>query len=603
MVEDNPEDARLIREGLVNANSYLYDLKSADCLSEGLNELGKGKVDIVLLDLMLPDSQGLETLHKIHNQSLNVPIIVLADSDEQALAIRAVREGAQDYLVKGYVDSHLLLRVLRYSIEREQLLSTLERQTKELKTSENRLRKIIQENADGIVLVNREGIVLFANPAAETILGRKIEKILGKRFSLPLVVGEKTEADIPLGGNFARTAEIRVVETEWEGEYSFLVSLHDITERKIAEKALQESKELSRSVIETATDAFVEVDSCGLLLEWNRKAEEIFGWPRQEALGRSMIETIFPAKHRKYHLKSLKDFLATGEGPFINKEIELTAIHRDGHEFPIEFKLWPIRAGESYRINAFIRDITELKQLQQLKDEFIRTVSHEMRTPLTTIREGISQVKDGLLGEITGEQKNYFSMVLEDIDRLTRIINDLLDVSQIDSGIVRLNIDEIDLAKLVEGVRSSFQRQAEEKGLEIYSKLPKGRVILNADKDKIIQVFTNLVGNAIKFTKKGHINISVVEDKNDVKCCVSDTGLGISGEELPKIFDKFQRFGRLNGPKEKGTGLGLYIVKAIVELHNGKIRVESRLNKGTRFYISLPKHQVEEVMTEKAVTK
>jgi len=558
-------------------------------------------VDIILLDLSLPDSKGLDTFHRVQACAPGMPIIILSDPDEQSLAISAVREGALDYLVRGNINSQLLVRVLRYAFEREQLLSTLERQTKELNSSEKRLRRIIDENAEGIVLVDRKGDVRLVNSAAETILGLKKENIIGKPFHLPLTRDEKTEVAIPLGRSFARTAEIRTVETEWDGESALLVSLHDITDRKLTEKALQEGKELSQSIIETAIDAFVEVDTCGLILKWNQMAEEIFGWSRDEAIGRSLIEVIFPPRHREEHLRSVTNFLSTGEGPFLSPGSELVAVHRDGHEFPVELKTWSIRVGGSYRLNVFIRDISELKKLQALKDEFIRTVSHEIRTPLTTIREGISQVLDGLLGETTKKQENTFAMILEDIDRLTRIINDLLDMSKIDAGMIRLNITEIDLIELIDNIRDAFRHRAEKKGLRIATAFPKKRIRVDADRDMILQVLTNLVGNAVKFTRDGEIRISLKECSGMVECCVSDTGPGISRGDIPKIFDKFKQFGKINASKEKGTGLGLYIVKAIVEQHHGTIWVKSRIDKGSTFHFTLPRHQNESARLEELV--
>ena len=232
----------------------------------------------------------------------------------------------------------------------------------------------------------------------------------------------------------------------------------------------------------------------------------------------------------------------------------------------------------------------ELKKLDQLKSDFISTVSHELRTPLTSIREVTSQVLDGILGETTKEQREFLPIALSEIDRLGRIIEDLLDISKIESGKVELKKEVIDIVPLVKEVISSSVSEAKNKGLEIRENFPKEPIVVYADKDRIIQVFTNLVGNSIKFTEKGYIEISVVDKQTHVECSVSDTGKGISENDLPKVFSKFQQFGRTAGAGEKGTGLGLSIAKGIVELHDGKIWVESKLNKGTKFTFTLPKN-------------
>ena len=231
----------------------------------------------------------------------------------------------------------------------------------------------------------------------------------------------------------------------------------------------------------------------------------------------------------------------------------------------------------------------ELRKLDQMKSDFISTVSHELRTPLTIIREGVDQVVTGVLGDTTEEQREFLHMALTNIDRLSRIINNLLDMSKIESSEVSPEFTKFDISLVIREVRAAFLSSAYEKKLTLSEKLPKGAINITADRDKIIQVFTNLVGNALKFTKTGFIEIGLCEYDKHVECWVLDSGIGIEKEHISKLFDKFQQFGRVNGPGEKGTGLGLSIAKAIVEMHRGFIRVESTVGKGTRFIFTLPK--------------
>jgi len=232
----------------------------------------------------------------------------------------------------------------------------------------------------------------------------------------------------------------------------------------------------------------------------------------------------------------------------------------------------------------------ELKKLDELKSDFISNVSHELRTPLTTIREVVSQVLDGLLGETTVDQREFLSMCLEDIDRLRRIIDNLLDISKIEAGKVKLKRELVNIADLARKVCSTFTPRAKAKGLEIKAVSSGEDIEIYVDRDKVIQVFNNLVGNALKFTQEGYIEISVKDFDNRVECCISDTGKGMAQEDVPRVFDKFQQFGRQAGPGEKGTGLGLSIAKGIVELHKGDIWIESRLNEETKFKFTLPKY-------------
>lgn len=268
----------------------------------------------------------------------------------------------------------------------------------------------------------------------------------------------------------------------------------------------------------------------------------------------------------------------------------------------LETQTWGLtKTNES--IKLLYKELEEknkrLQELDRLKSDFISTVSHELRTPLAITKEGISLVLDEIPGKINEEQKDVLANAKDSIDRLARIINSLLDISKIEAGRIELKKGLINLNSLVRQLSSSFGFKIRDKDLELRVNLPKAQIEIYADADKIAEVFTNLIYNAIKFTKEGFIEISAIEKENETECSVSDTGLGISKENLPKIFDKFQQFGRVTGPGgEKGTGLGLSIAKGIVELHKGRIWIESQLGKGTRFIFTLPKYTAEAILRE-----
>jgi len=235
LVEDNPGDTRLIQEMFAEVKDVLFDLECTDRLSTALERLAQGGTDVVLLDLSLPDSQGLDTYIRAHRQAPDVPIVVLTGHDDAALAVRAVREGAQDYLVKWQVDSGLLTRFMRYAVERNKLLEELEKARQQREQS--RLRSIINGNVDAMVIVDCDGIVRFANPAAENLFGQGVEDMINKPFGYSVVPGENQELDIVRGDKEIAIAEMRAVEMEWEGHTARLASLRDITDRKQAEEA------------------------------------------------------------------------------------------------------------------------------------------------------------------------------------------------------------------------------------------------------------------------------------------------------------------------------------------------------------------------------
>ena len=193
------------------------------------------------------------------------------------------------------------------------------------------------------------------------------------------------------------------------------------------------------------------------------------------------------------------------------------------------------------------------------------------------------------MGPTNPNQKKFLSMTLENIDRLKRIIDDVLDMSKIEAGKFELNKQEVNIVELVQQVGNSFYSQIEKAGLKLKTRYQMNVILANIDKDKIFQVMTNLIGNALKYTKKGQIEISVSEKNGYVECAVSDTGRGIYQKDLRKVFDKFQQCGRVVGPGRQGTGLGLSIAKGFVDLHQGKMWVKSKLNKGSKFTFSLPK--------------
>jgi len=245
-------------------------------------------------------------------------------------------------------------------------------------------------------------------------------------------------------------------------------------------------------------------------------------------------------------------------------------------------------------LSRVIRYSMRRKELDRLKDQFVSTVSHEIRTPLSIIKEGVSLLTDKIPGPINEKQNQVLTATTNNIDRLARIIDNLLDTAALEAGKYKLTREFIDITDVMKQVAATFKSRAAEKGLELRVDVPKLGVKLFADADKIAQIFTNLIGNAIKFTKRGFVEVSVIEKEQEIECAVVDTGRGISKENLAQIFSKFQQFGRKQGAGEKGTGLGLVIVKGVIKLHQGRIWVGSDLGKGTRFTFTLPK-----VTTEK----
>lgn len=268
----------------------------------------------------------------------------------------------------------------------------------------------------------------------------------------------------------------------------------------------------------------------------------------------------------------------------------------------LEMQTWGLKKTNE-AIKVLYKELAEktrrVQELDKLKTDFISTVSHELRTPLSITKEGISLVLDRIPGEINEKQERLLVTAKDNIDRLARIINSLLDISKIEAGKLELKRSLVNITDLIKLIVSSFEPKVNKKGLELKTTLlPKAKSEIYADADKIIQVLTNLVNNALKFTEEGFIEVSIEEKDNMLQCAVIDTGMGVSKDDLPKIFSKFQQFGRTEGGGDRGTGLGLSIARGLVEMHHGEIRVESELGKGSKFIFTLPKYTTENIIKE-----
>jgi len=271
-----------------------------------------------------------------------------------------------------------------------------------------------------------------------------------------------------------------------------------------------------------------------------------------------------------------------------------------GEREQLQTELWEHARLLEERNAELRRANEELKRLDQLKSDLVSMVSHELRTPLATIKEFTAILTDQLAGPTTPDQQEYLTIVKANIDRLARIIDDLLDMAKIEAGRVVLNKGFLQAGTVVEQVVDSMRPMAESKQIELAFHAPEEPLGVFADPDKVTQILLNLISNAIKYTSgPGQVAMTVREVDSEVQFDVRDTGVGIAPEDLPKLFEKFQQFRRIAGVGgSKGTGLGLAISKRLVELHGGRIWVDSAPGTGSTFSFTLPKYHVEEVFRQ-----
>jgi len=290
LIEDNPGDARLVKE-MLQEGGRNHKLRHAASLREGIAELEQAAATVVILDLGLPDSHELEGIACMAARFPTLPVIVLTGLNSSEVGFAAVRAGAQDFLAKDEVTPPVLERTINYAIERQRLKSELHAATRELQLSESRLRQLIEENSDGVLIANGEGLVRFINPAAEALLDRRREEIIGKPFGYPLDSGTTTEIHIAAEDGQERVCELRRVLTEWHGEKVVLVSLRDITERRRLERQLSYAQKmeslgnLTRGIAHDFNNILAAIIGYASVLEMKIDQQDSLQAPVRQILG------------------------------------------------------------------------------------------------------------------------------------------------------------------------------------------------------------------------------------------------------------------------------------------------------------------------------
>jgi len=243
----------------------------------------------------------------------------------------------------------------------------------------------------------------------------------------------------------------------------------------------------------------------------------------------------------------------------------------------------------------------ENSPIETIKNDFVAMVSHELRAPLTSIQATVKLVASGAGGDTTPTQQEMLSLALANMERMGRMINLLLDYTKIEAGNLEVHRQRVDLVPLVRDVVRSFEPLAAERGLALALDPFPWTVESFLDRDKMVQILTNLLHNAIKFTPAGHVKIGLSEEVEIIAVTVSDTGQGFQAKDLPHVFERFKRFGKSLRPEDKGSGLGLALTKRLVEIHGGTIRVESNPGEGARFTIQLPRMTAEQVFEREVI--
>ena len=607
LIEDNPGDAKLIEEFLIGKQRSIagverFDLVHEMKLADGLKLLSEKEFDIILLDLNLPDSKGMDTFAKVHVEAPNTPTVVLTGLDDEALAVQALQVGAQDYLIKGMLDWGLLARAVHYAIERQRATEDLREYAQKLWASESRFRKIIESSSDGMIILTNDSRIIFLNPAAETLLEILQEQAQGNLFGYPVHPGETSEIHIPREGSNPRIVEMHIVGIEWEGEEAFLASMHDITDRNRAEVALRESEERFRSVAETAAEAIVLAKSDFRILYWNQTAVDMFGYEKWEVQDKPLTMLLPEERVSEELLEAISELRSEEGGRILGKTLKLHGMRKDNSEFPLELSLATWVSNEERFYSAIIRDMSEAYEAQrrnQLQDRLAAVgqlaagIAHDFNNILGTIILYSESLLMTL--KLTDDDHERLSMVFDQAKRGAMLTAQILDFSRrsvIEPRPIDLQSFFVKFKKLLSRMLSA--------SIQIDIEAESAEFITNADPTRLQQVFMNLSLNARDALPDGG-NLRFILSKMTVKdgdpapidemqpgewICVkvSDTGVGVSPENIKHLFEPFFTTKKPG----KGTGLGLAQVYGIINQHGGYIKVDSELGVGTTFSIYLP---------------
>ena len=475
----------------------------------------------------------------------------------------------------------------------------------------------LEEAPDALIVLSPTGEVLLWNRMAEATFGYAANEARGQSLLDLIVPADRIEeelaarrsameADVLLRAALRCHRDGRLLYVDLNlravhevGQPSGLVmSCRDVTAFKVARDATQVEQRY-RDLLESVPDAIIIVNQGGRVVLANGQAERIFGWSRQEMVGAPM-EMLMPARYRSAHHGHRVRFHRAPQVRSMGAGLELYGLRRDGQEFPVEISLSPLDSEDGGLVMSAIRDITDRKQAEmalqkmnaelrvanQAKDRFLATMSHELRTPLNAILGFTGILLMRLPGEINAEQEGQLNIVKSSAEHLLLLINDLLDLAKIQAGMYRLSPELVDVGALVAEVQAQLEPLARAKQLALRLQQPAEPLLRQADRRALRQIVINFANNAIKFTDRGSVRLTVDHADGQWWVEVCDDGIGISAEDQARLFSAFTQVG---DPRRRpdGTGMGLHVCATLATLMGGRIAVRSEPGAGSCFTLMM----------------
>jgi PAS domain S-box-containing protein len=468
------------------------------------------------------------------------------------------------------------------------------------------LRKFVQasDNAnDLIVITDPEGIILYGNKAVQRITGYTLPEALGKkagvlwRKPMDQAFYEKLWDTIK---NQKRNFTGIIQNRRKNGEvYDASVSISPVlddrgsiqyfasTERDVTDQQRSiENAERLASIVRNTEDAIIGKTLDGIITSWNIGSEKLYGYSEKEVLGKR-IDIVVP-QDRMGELRSMMAKITKGE---VVEHLQTLRKRKDGSLVEVSITTSPIKDanGRITGASTIARDITKERQIDKAKTEFVSLASHQLRTPLSAINWYAEMLLAGDAGKLKKEQKSFLEEIYHSNQRMVSLVNSLLNVSRLELGTFMVDPEKVDIREIADSVIGELQPQIKKKAQSFTKKFGKGLPVMMLDKKLIRMVIQNLLTNAVKYTReKGKISFTVEQGKKNLLITVADTGMGIPKSQQPQIFKKMFRADNVREADTEGTGLGLYIVKAIITNAGGKVWFESEENKGTTFYVTIP---------------
>ena len=355
-------------------------------------------------------------------------------------------------------------------------------------------------------------------------------------------------------------------------------------------ESVRDNEHRIKTIIETAQGAFIGVNFEGRITDWNSQAAKMLGWTREQLLGQT-LDKLVPDRFKGSVNTAMQMFVSTGAAKFINTNLERLVLTHDGKELLVEVRIGLVNDKKLKFVSAFLHDISERKQVERMKSEFISTASHELRTPLIAIYALLDMLNSGMAGELPPDAKALLGISYRSAERLVRLINDVLDVEKIESRNMTYHMVVQPVLPLVEqSIRAmqSYADQYEVKFELVCKSSDEIHVLLDAD--RVIQVMVNLLSNAAKFSPRVEavVTVSLQRLAASVREMVADSGSGIPENFRSRIFQRFAQADSSDRRQKGGTGLGLNICKSIIEARGGKIDFVSVPGKGSVFFFDFP---------------